>query len=192
MCPGWLYFPLPSTGTAAQLCKESVPILFWLETSPHPFCSVLWLQFWLWRVSLYICLLKLCLILVCCETSDVNPCKEIKGGRSQCKAFKLPELCMWLFIYLLNNLLGMYLERWWSELLIYFKGGQAATFEHEHVVAGHRRSRDGRKLPDDCGGALSFVLQDSVAPPFWECWSPSSLWPALGRSAYLNNFANWS
>lgn len=48
LCPGWLCFPLPSSGTVAQLCKESVPILFWFQTTPDLFCSPHWLQFWLY------------------------------------------------------------------------------------------------------------------------------------------------
>lgn len=69
-------------------------------------------------VLLYIYLLKLILVLVHYEASEVNPCKEIRGERSQCKGLKFPELCMWLFIAFENHLLGVCLQRSLSELLL--------------------------------------------------------------------------
>lgn len=86
ICPGWLSFPLLSTGTVAQFCKESAPILFWFEITPGLFCSALWL--WL---CLYLQCLTLCShieadpTLVHSETSKVNPCKELRGEGSPCK-----------------------------------------------------------------------------------------------------------
>lgn len=50
-------------------------------------------------VLLYSHLLKLILVRVHCETTEVNPCKEITQKRSQCKGFKFPELYTWLLLF---------------------------------------------------------------------------------------------
>lgn len=168
-------------GTVAHLCKESIPLLFRFENTPHLFCSSSgWSSGSDFSVLLHSYFWSFFLVLVHDEASELNPRKEIRGERSQCKGLRFPELCMWLLvlevIYLECvcrghglNCLSVSVSCWfWTQL------SGLCTIE-----AGMGRSQwvivEGVGL---CYRILGRLL--------------ASFWLAVGKGAYLNNFANRS
>lgn len=132
---------------------ESFPILFWFETTPYLFCSVLHFG----SGSAFT-------VSSVCPSPDLlwnkwsESLQKDGGQRSQCKALKFPVMYVAAYLFILT---GVWLESWWSEMLICYTGGWAAAFQHRSIAA---TAEGGRRPASACGG---FVLQDSV-PLLWE------------------------
>lgn len=92
----WLHFPLPSISTIAQLCREfSHTVLIWNHSISVLFSTPFW--FWL---CLYCLFLQFVLVLICCGTSEVNPCKKMGGKDLSVKPRSFQSyVCGYLFIY---------------------------------------------------------------------------------------------